>query len=139
MYNRSGLSSLWVRLASSFILITSQRAATISLHSIVPSPVLLAIHFFAVAFYSIWVLFAHPRINPCTASSKETPVAVLPRIDEYPELIVFSFRVVRHPRSYPPRVIVGSCPRNSFGPRVSSLDPCCGVRSGGGNAQVNYP
>ena len=77
-------------------LVISQRGATLSIHSIVPSPILLAIHFFAVAFYSIWVLFAHPRINPCTASSKETPVAVLPRIDEYPELIVFSFRVVCH-------------------------------------------
>ncbi|KAG6329634.1 hypothetical protein ID866_9455 [Astraeus odoratus] len=62
---------------------------------IAPSPFLLAYHFFYVAFYSIWVMFMHPRavhdaINP------DKPRMVAPSIGEYPGLAVKSINVVSH-------------------------------------------
>ncbi|KAH8104294.1 squalene epoxidase [Phellopilus nigrolimitatus] len=60
------------------------------LAGIAPRPMMLFLHFFAVAFYSIWVLFTHPR--PVLARGGKRVLA-RPRIDEYPWLLVRSVRV----------------------------------------------
>ncbi|KAF8638224.1 hypothetical protein AX17_002373 [Amanita inopinata Kibby_2008] len=60
------------------------------LSGIVPSPALLAYHFFYVAFYSIWVLFTHPR--PVPTPPGEKPRLAAARIDEYPGLLIKSVR-----------------------------------------------
>ncbi|KAF9235758.1 squalene epoxidase-domain-containing protein [Melanogaster broomeanus] len=62
------------------------------LSGIAPSPSLLAYHFFYVAFYSIWVMFVHPRpiSNPVNG---EKPVLAAPPIWEYPYLALKSVRV----------------------------------------------
>ncbi|KAJ6612663.1 squalene epoxidase [Mycena sp. CBHHK59/15] len=61
------------------------------LSGIVPSPILLARHFFAVAFYSIWVLFTHPRPVPGLDGK---PRYVTPSIDEYPILFRKSIKII---------------------------------------------
>jgi hypothetical protein len=65
---------------------------------VIPSPVLLARHFFAVALYAIWTLFTHPRVPRSlgTAFNQDTKMAEArrPRIDEYPALMVRSVVVV---------------------------------------------
>ncbi|EIN06316.1 squalene epoxidase-like protein [Punctularia strigosozonata HHB-11173 SS5] len=61
------------------------------LSAITPSPFLLFRHFFAVAFYSIWVMFTHPRPVPVPGQLK--PVMAKPGIDEYPALLLKSVRV----------------------------------------------
>jgi len=68
------------------------------LHRIAPSPLLLAYHFFSVAFYSIWVLFTHPKpISPdMSASNGGKPVYTVATIDQYPLLALKSVRVVCH-------------------------------------------
>jgi len=66
------------------------------LSGIAPSPVLLFLHFFAVAFYSIWVLFIHPRLVPATTSLDGDfvkPHLARPTLDEYPYLLCKSVRV----------------------------------------------
>ena len=68
-------------------------------HRIAPSPLLLFTHFFAVAFYSIWVMFTHPReARSVSSSTPDSKLASLqlppPGIEEYPWLVVKSFRVV---------------------------------------------
>ncbi|KAK2467148.1 hypothetical protein APHAL10511_000697 [Amanita phalloides] len=60
------------------------------LSAIIPSPSLLAYHFFSVAFYALWVLFTHPRLVPTSADEK--PHLRVPRLHEYPELLVKSMR-----------------------------------------------
>jgi squalene monooxygenase len=60
--------------------------------SIAPSPSLLAYHFFVVAFYSIWVLFTHPR--PVPAAKGDKPKLEVARIREYPRLAVKAIRTV---------------------------------------------
>jgi len=60
------------------------------LAAIAPSPVLLAYHFFSVAFYSIWVLYTHPR--PVQKSPGEKSVLQVARIHEYPLLLIKSIR-----------------------------------------------
>lgn len=64
---------------------------------IIPSPVLLARHFFSVALYAIWALFTHPR-QPPPSGQQNTKVAEAqrPRLDEYPALMVKSAVVVSH-------------------------------------------
>lgn len=62
---------------------------------IAPSPLLLASHFFAVAFYSIWVMFTHP--SPVHSSNGDKPVYVVASIDQYPSLLIKSIRVVCYP------------------------------------------
>lgn len=61
--------------------------------SIAESPFLLFRHFFSVAFYSIWVMFAHPRLRSVDGSDKL--VSVRPSINEYPWMVVKSFYCVR--------------------------------------------
>ncbi|KXN90334.1 Squalene monooxygenase [Leucoagaricus sp. SymC.cos] len=60
------------------------------LSGITPSPVLLANHFFSVAFYSILVMFTHPRL---ISLPNEKPVYAVVRLDQYPILFFKSFRV----------------------------------------------
>ncbi|KAJ8497097.1 hypothetical protein ONZ45_g12201 [Pleurotus djamor] len=67
-----------------------QGLLTYSTRRIAESPVLLARHFFVVAFYSIWVMFTHPRNISRTG---EKPVYATPRLDQYPALLVKSFIV----------------------------------------------
>lgn len=62
-------------------------------YRIAPSPFLLFRHFFAVALYSIWVLFVHPRqIN--RYAEDEKPIYARPSLDEYPALCLRSFQAV---------------------------------------------
>lgn len=56
-------------------------------------PFLLFRHFFAVAFYSIWCMFTHPR--RVSSSTSDKPVLATPGLDEYPLLLVKAFWVVR--------------------------------------------
>ncbi|TFK21857.1 squalene epoxidase [Coprinopsis marcescibilis] len=65
------------------------------LSGIAPSPVLLFNHFFAVAFYSIWIMFTHPYP---IASSSETKgnakqLYATPRLYQYPALTIKAIRV----------------------------------------------
>ena len=73
-------------------------------YSIAPSPSLLAYHFFSVAFYSIWIMFTHPRITPSSENGHSNGSAksysTIPRFYQYPALLIKSVRVVR--RSYLP-------------------------------------
>ena len=91
MCERACLSPLWVS-SVSFSVISTHGC----LNRIAPSPLLLAYHFFYVAFYSIWVLFTHPRpISPGTsASNGGKPVNTVATIDQYPLLALKSVRVV---------------------------------------------
>ncbi|KAF9445856.1 SE-domain-containing protein [Macrolepiota fuliginosa MF-IS2] len=57
------------------------------LSGIAPSPLLLASHFFSVAFYSIWVMFMHPRL---VSAPNEKPIYAVARPTEYPMLLVKS-------------------------------------------------
>lgn len=59
------------------------------LSALTPKPLLLFYHFFAVALYSIYILFTSPKGRP-TASSKSAG----PRLVDYPALSVQSVRVV---------------------------------------------
>lgn len=62
------------------------------LSGLAPAPVMLARHFFAVAFYSIWVMFTHASPVP-SAGGKTTMVT--PGIEQYPALLIKAFKVVR--------------------------------------------
>ncbi|KAI0047410.1 squalene monooxygenase [Auriscalpium vulgare] len=62
------------------------------LSGITPDPVLLFNHFFAVAFYSLWIMFTHPR--DVWLPNADKPIRAVPRFDEYPGLVIKSFRVV---------------------------------------------
>lgn len=61
--------------------------------SIAPSPALLFYHFYKVAFYSIWIMFTHPRPtnNP---KSEAKPTLAAPPVWEYPFLLIKSVKVV---------------------------------------------
>ncbi|KAI5120444.1 hypothetical protein M0805_009906 [Coniferiporia weirii] len=59
------------------------------LAGISPRPILLFLHFFAVAFYAIWIMFTHPR----RVLSGKKVVLARPRIDEYPRLCMRSVQV----------------------------------------------
>ncbi|KAG5643931.1 hypothetical protein DXG03_009339 [Asterophora parasitica] len=61
------------------------------LSGIAPSPMLLASHFFAVAFYSIWIMFTHPL--PVRSSPETKPVYTVATVDQYPFLFVKALRV----------------------------------------------
>jgi squalene monooxygenase len=72
------------------------------------SPLLLAAHFFAVAFYAIWVMFTHP--HPTYSPSSKKPTYVTPTIDQYPSLLLKSIRVVRPSFSLPPTTATNILP-----------------------------
>ncbi|KAF8432339.1 squalene epoxidase-domain-containing protein, partial [Boletus edulis BED1] len=64
------------------------------LSGIAPSPALLFYHFYKVMFYSIWVMFTHPR--PVNNSNGEVkPTLAVPPVWEYPFLLIKSVKVVR--------------------------------------------
>ncbi|KAJ7166479.1 squalene epoxidase-domain-containing protein [Mycena crocata] len=58
---------------------------------VVPSPVLLARHFFAVALYSLWVLFTHPRATP---GLHVKHLHISPSFNEYPMLLRRSVKIL---------------------------------------------
>ncbi|KAH6915608.1 squalene epoxidase [Coprinopsis sp. MPI-PUGE-AT-0042] len=60
------------------------------LSGIAPSPVLLFNHFFAVAFYSLWVMFTHPHPIP---SSQGKQQYATPQLWQYPGLLIKALRV----------------------------------------------
>ncbi|KAI0683848.1 squalene monooxygenase [Cytidiella melzeri] len=60
------------------------------LSGIIASPAVLFWHFFSVAFYSIWVMFTHPRAVP-GPDGKTT--FVVPTWDSYPIYVIKSFQV----------------------------------------------
>jgi hypothetical protein len=121
------------------LLIFAPLSPTDTLFSIAPSPVLLASHFFAVAFYSIWVMFTHPSPrhslkHPITSCNDEKPIYTVARLDQYPQLLVKSIRVVRLLHQLPevfPDVVCSS------GRRVSFLAPLCGQRFDGGRPRIH--
>ncbi|KAJ7461823.1 squalene epoxidase-domain-containing protein [Mycena galericulata] len=57
---------------------------------VVPSPILLARHFFAVALYSIWILFTRTRTTPGLGKPHAAP-----SFDEYPMLLQRSINILR--------------------------------------------
>ena len=59
-----------------------------------PDPFLLFRHFFAVAFYSIWVMFTHPQ--PVVGDGEKVAY-VVPGWEAYPYLLLKSLSVVRTP------------------------------------------
>jgi len=67
------------------------------LSGLAPRPLLLMYHFFRVAFYSIWVLFTHPRPAPDLPHSdliaKKNTRMITPSIGDYPALFVESICV----------------------------------------------
>ena len=100
--------------------------------SLAPSPSLLFYHFFAVALYSIWIMFTHPRpiLNP---ANSDKPRMVAPDVTEYPYLLIKSVRVVSTPptsslstSSDAVRFVVSS------GWHVLYLGRCSGQKYGGG-------
>ncbi|KAJ6544019.1 squalene epoxidase [Mycena capillaripes] len=58
---------------------------------VAPSPLRLAWHFFAIAFYSIWLIFTHPRTAP---GLNGKPRYVAPSFDEYPMLFRRSISIL---------------------------------------------
>ena len=60
-----------------------------------PSLATLFVHFFAVAFYSLWVLFTHPR--PVRVGAQGKMAMRRPRPDEWPALVLRSVSVVCRP------------------------------------------
>lgn len=60
--------------------------------SITPSFTVLFRHFFAVAFYSIWVMFTHP--HPVMGPDEKITY-IVPGWDAYPYLFLKSLQVVR--------------------------------------------
>ncbi|KAJ4485590.1 squalene epoxidase [Lentinula aciculospora] len=58
----------------------------------IQSPATLFYHFFAVAFYSIWVMFTHPRLVEQGTGSK--PRLLAPSVAEYPLLFMKAIFVV---------------------------------------------
>jgi squalene monooxygenase len=57
------------------------------LSGLAPRPFLLFYHFFSVAIYSIYVMFAHPRKDPSTGQMRR------PSVLQYPGLVMRSFAV----------------------------------------------
>ncbi|KAG0709422.1 squalene epoxidase-domain-containing protein [Suillus ampliporus] len=76
----------------------SVRGPVSLLSGIAPSTSLLAYHFFYVAFYSMWALFAHPRPIPAPLHADEkysdTCIMQTPSILDYPRLFWLSCRVL---------------------------------------------
>ncbi|KDQ06372.1 hypothetical protein BOTBODRAFT_39657 [Botryobasidium botryosum FD-172 SS1] len=67
------------------------------LSGLAPRPLLLMYHFFRVAFYSIWVLFTHPRPSPAFPHSdsdiKKNVRMITPSVGDYPALFIESICV----------------------------------------------
>ncbi|KAG6841506.1 hypothetical protein C0991_010120 [Blastosporella zonata] len=62
------------------------------LSGILPSPMVLASHFFAVAFYSIWVMFTHPQSASSSSKKGDQPQQAAP-FHQYPSLFLKALRV----------------------------------------------
>lgn len=92
---------------------------------------LLMRHFFAVAFYSIWVMFTTPQLVPSSTPSGK-PVYAVPRIEQYPELFLKSLRVVCHHFLQAYALFLLILRVRSFGPLAWSLGPSSGARLDGG-------
>ena len=78
-------------------------------------------------------MFTHPHPVSSAPSSPSEPQKIhyaVARVDEYPALLLKSFRVVRSLCQFL-RSIADIC--DSFGQRVLCSGPCYGVRFGGGD------
>lgn len=63
--------------------------------SLAPSPLLLITHFFSVIFYSIWVVFTHPRgVKIAPAPMGRDFELALPEYQHYLYLLFKAFRMV---------------------------------------------
>ena len=59
---------------------------------------MLFLHFFAVAFYAIWIMFTHPRrVTTIGAGGIPKEMVRRPGIEQYPLLLVKAIRVVSSP------------------------------------------
>lgn len=70
------------------------RLTTFYSHSVSESPTLLFVHFFAVAFYSIWCMFTHARLVPSSTLGGGKMIMKRPGFEEYPLLAIRSVQVV---------------------------------------------
>ena len=73
-------------------------------------------HFFTVAFYSIWILFTHPRLVPGRTAVNGKPLYAVPSIGEYPTLFIMGIQAVR----FPIRLWV-----NSMIDQITTFGPVC--------------
>jgi len=64
------------------------------LSGVSPSFFTLFRHFFTVAFYSIWILFTHPRPVPGRVDVNGKPLYAIPGVDEYPMLFIMSIQTM---------------------------------------------
>ena len=62
--------------------------------ALIGSYLLLFVHFFAVAFYSIWCMFTHARLVPSSTLGGGKMIMKRPGLEEYPLLAIRSVQVV---------------------------------------------
>lgn len=102
MHRWACFAPLWVS-ASRLVTTVVDSPMTLLLNSLAPRPLLLAYHFFSVAFYSVYCLFTSPRLSDQRFSDDEDddssvalskPRMQPPSIDEYPALTLRSIAAV---------------------------------------------